>query len=297
MTAQPSDAAPRVLVALDGSPAAVTALPVARVVADQLGARVEILYIAPDHAPAGDLWERLQATVGPGEALQVRRHAGEPAPAILAIAEEPGIALLVLTTHGRAIEPGRPLGHVAEAVIANTTRPILLVRPEAAVATEPRPLRHLLLPLDGSPATARVLRPAMDLARQLGARIDILYVAGPYQAPSAEQGSIGAPRYLDQPHHEWPRWATEVRERLGEVLAHCPSDVELRVFLASGESGPEIARFAETRHHDAIVLARRSRLEPGRAVTLRTVLDWTPCPILLVGAPPAEVAGNGGRDR
>jgi nucleotide-binding universal stress UspA family protein len=32
------------------------------------------------------------------------------------------------------------------------------------------------------------------------------------------------------------------------------------------------------------VLARRSRLETGRGRVLRTVLDQTPCPVLIVGA-------------
>jgi hypothetical protein len=55
--------------------------------------------------------------------------------------------------------------------------------------------------------------------------------------------------------------------------------------LSRGPIGPEIARFALEHQYEAIILVRRSHLEPGRARVLRAVLDLTSCPILLVGAP------------
>jgi len=39
--------------------------------------------------------------------------------------------LVVLTTHGQIIEPGRSLGRVARQVIAGARQPLLLIRPEA----------------------------------------------------------------------------------------------------------------------------------------------------------------------
>ncbi|MCC7104267.1 MAG: universal stress protein [Chloroflexi bacterium] len=277
---------PKVLVALDGSPAGATALPLARVVARQLAAEVEILHVASDLVPEADLWRRLHADLGPGEVVQVRSHGGQPAAAILHAAAAPGVALVVLTTHGRTVEPGRTLGRVARAVIAGTQRPLLLVRPEAA--SEPRvpsPLGRLLLPVDGTPGTAAALRPATDLAGRLGASIDLLYVASSEQAAPWETGSIGAPRYVDQAHHEWPRWADEVVDRLYACIDDRPAGVSIRMYLAQGEIGAEITRFAAEHQDDAIVLVRRSRLEPGRARVLQAVLHQMPCPALLVEGP------------
>jgi nucleotide-binding universal stress UspA family protein len=173
---------------------------------------------------------------------------------------------------------------VAEQVIVGATRPILLIRPEATpVAIRlGAALRRLVLPLDGTPTTAALLAPATALASRLGASVDLLYVASS-AAPPDEPGSIGAPQYIDQPQHEWPQWAHEVISRLAEACAQCPPDVPLRTFLAQGDAGAAIARFAAEHTSDAVVLARRSRLEPGRAAVLRTVLDQTPCPVLLVG--------------
>jgi nucleotide-binding universal stress UspA family protein len=282
----PADPPPAVvLVALDGSPAAAIALPLARLVAAQLGASVEVLHVATDRPPDADLWRRLHDGLADRETVQVRTHVGEPAAGILAAAGDPRVALLVLATHGRLVESGRHLGRVAEAVIAATARPILLVRPEAAAAHGARELRRLLFPVDGTPTTAAALQPATEFACRLGASIDLLYVAAPEQPGPAEPGSIGAPRYVDQPQHEWPEWAREVIDRLCACLANCPPGVPVRMSLAQGEVGAEIARFAAEHASDAIVLVRRSQLEPGHGNVLRAVFDRTPCPVLLVSGP------------
>ncbi len=276
----------KVLVALDGSEAAATALPLARVVAAQLGASVEILHVASAEAPTTDLWRRLHLDLASSEGVQVRSHVGEPAPAILRAAAQPDVALLALTTHGRLLDRRRHLGRVAEAVVAHAARPILLVRPEAAPRPgAERPLTHLLLPLDGTPTTAAALGPATDLAGRLRAAIDVLYVASPVAARPGEPGTLSAPGYVDQPHHEWPEWAREVMDRLCTCLAHVPAGVPVRVYLARGEIEEQIATFARAHDERAIVLVRRSHLELGHARVLRAVLDRTPCPVLLVGSP------------
>jgi nucleotide-binding universal stress UspA family protein len=305
-----------VLVALDGSPAAAMALPTALAVAAQLGADCEVLHIVSDTGGAASLgrpfaqeFEALtgvklwpselessvqiwQAFALRGNALmkalahiEVRLDVGDAAAGILGASVDPLVSLVVLTTHGHLIEAGRSLGRVAEQVIARVTRPILLIRPEATpVAIRPgAALRRLMLPLDGTPTTAALLAPATALASRLGASVDLLYVASSGVPPPDEPGSIGAPQYVDQPQHEWPQWAHEVISRLGEACAQCPPDVPLRTFLAQGDAGEAIARFAAEHACDAVALARRSRLEPGRAAVLRAVLDQTPCPVLLVG--------------
>jgi nucleotide-binding universal stress UspA family protein len=270
-----------VLVALDGSPAAATALPVGRSLARQLDAALRVLHIAP---PAGG--STLPDLRVEDAELQV--EFGEAAERILANAADPCVAAVVLTTHGRELESAGRLGHVAEAVIARTEQPVLLVRPETVTGWEQGspPLRRLLLPLDGTPTTAFLLRPATQLCAQLGATMDVLYVAS---AVLPEPGSIGAPHYVDQPQYEWPQWADEILGRLVGYCAACPPDVSVRAYLAAGDAGREIVRFASEHHSDAIIVARRSHLEPGRAATLRAILRGAPCPILLVGSSGDEV--------
>jgi nucleotide-binding universal stress UspA family protein len=255
-----------VLVAWDRSMAAATALPLAEAVAAQLGCRMDLLNVTAD-----------AAGVPHDEGL---------ARALLEAASDQDVTLLVLTTHGRAIEEGRGLGRVARAVASSTTRPVLIVRPELATRAGYRPegLRHLLLPLDGTPTTAAALAPTTELAAQLGATIDLLHVVDPAARDDAEPGSLGAPVYLDQPHHEWPAWAAEMLDRLVRSLGRLPERIPVRVYLAAGAVDAEIMRFAEDHEADAIVLVRRSALGGDRARTLQAVLEQAPCAVLLVGS-------------
>jgi nucleotide-binding universal stress UspA family protein len=211
---------------------------------------------------------------------------GDPIARIIECTAEPGVDLVILTAHGRTSVPPGYLGHVAAGVAAQTRDPILLVRPEAALIHGlPSELRRLLFPLDGTPTTARAVAPLTRLAAQLGASVDLLYVAEPSAHAPAERGSVAGPPYEDQPQHEWPEWAEEWAERLGRICAECPPSVPLRVVSAVGEPAREIVRVSREGRYDAIALARRSHLEPGRASVLRGVLADATCPILLVGWP------------
>jgi nucleotide-binding universal stress UspA family protein len=283
---------PRILVALDGSAAAKTALPVARAAANQLHAHLTILHIAPTRLPA-EVW-RQRLGLGPEDLTDadVHLHQGDPAAGILLMMDDPRVLLTVLTTHGRNIEPNRHLGRVAESVIAATRGTMLIVRPEAVDPLAPpvSRLQSLLFPLDGTPTTVRGIQPAADLASKLQASVDLLYVASPTQQRPTEVGSIGLPWYVDQPQHEWPEWVSDAVERLA-ASAECPKDVPVRAFLAYGSIEEEILRFAVTHQEDVIVLVRRSQMEPGRARVLRAVLDKTPCPVLFTGLPRIETRG------
>jgi nucleotide-binding universal stress UspA family protein len=277
-----------VLLALDGSPAAATAAPAARLLASQLDAILRVLHVAPDDAPADVLRERLQLERCHLEGCDVHIHRGSPAPGILEMVDDPATVMTVLTTHGRAIEPGRHLGTVAEAVVAGTARPILLIRPEvAAEATAALRLRRLLLPLDGTPATLHALGAVAELACRLDASFDLLFVSPPNGAATTAAvapGTIGVPRYLDQLQHELAAWGQEVVERLGASCGRHPLGMPVYVFVARGTIEDEIVRFAEEHREDVVVLVRCSKLEPGRARVLRAVLEHTPCPVLLTGA-------------
>lgn len=269
---------PVVLVALDGSPAAAAAISIGRAVTAQLGGALEFLHVTPDPISEAELRTRL--ALGDEDLRDARLclEIGEPAEGILRRTADSRVAIVVLTTHGREIEHGHRIGRVAAAVIANTEQPILLVRPEAAPLPDdhPKGLQRLLLPLDGTPTTAIALRPATQLCSQLHASVDLLYVAGGEQPAPDDPGSIGAPRYLDQPQHEWPQWADEVLDRLLSCCAECPPDVPARAYLTQGEAGDEIVRFAAEHRYDAIVLARNSHLEPGRPP--RCARSWSARP-------------------
>lgn len=280
-----------VLLALDGSAAAATAAPAARLVAARLHATLRVLHVAPDDEPEDELRRRLHLVRHKLDDCDLHLQHGPPAAGILRAVDDPSTVVAVLTTHGRVVEPGRHLGRVTEAVVAGTMRPILLIRPEAAAAaTEALALRRLLLPLDGTPTTLRALGSVAKLACLLDASFDLLFVSPPgtttKSPPADEPGTLGLPRYADQPQHEWPAWGREVVERLGAACERHPLGLPTRVFVAQGTIEDEIVRFAAEQRADVVALVRRSGLEPGRARVLRAVLERTPCPVLLTGAAP-----------
>lgn len=276
-----------VLVALDGSREATRALPVARAVAAQLGASVEALHVAAAPVGGEDLRAALRLDQPGTEGIPVRVRTGEPAGAILRELTQPEVELLVMTTRA-AGDPDREFGSIARQVAIATQRPVLGFPPEVGAdpSTTARPLRRLLVPLDGTRTTASALSPVVPLARRLGAAVDIVYIAAPHTPPSGEPGSMAGPRYVDQPHHEWSTWADELKQRLCFECAGFSQGMDIGVHLREGEPGAEIVRFAREGRYDAIVLVRRSRLEPDRARTLRKVVRESPCPILVIGGPP-----------
>jgi len=297
----------RVLIALDGSPAALIALPVARILASQLGAELELLHvIGPEQRalPADSVRKRLHLESGSLAAISLNLRHDEAAAGIVHAGEDPTTAMVVLTTHGGKSMPGQEtegrLGHVAEAVLARATHPVCIIRPEAELArwgadqtpaggASVPPLRRLLAPMDGSPLTARAVRALLPYTQQCEAELDLLFVVAAGRAGPNEPGSTGVPAYMDHAVHAWPAWARDV---LAWVEAHGAADsppmaasaASMRVFVAPeamGDIGAAIVREARARRADALALVRSSHLEPGHGGVLRVVLAQTHCPVLV----------------
>lgn len=277
---------PRLVVAWDGSQLASLTFPLAAVLGSQLGAQVDVLHVLEQGETAEGVHEAfgtLRGGLGNGGHLHVER--GDVVEAIVEAAADPSVPFVILATHVESIRGGRHLGSIAEGVIDSTVSPILLVRPEASLA--PREIKRLLLPLDGTPRTAVALQPAIQLAGQMGASLDVLYVGSAAGTQPTERGSIRVPQYVDQPQHAWPEWGDEVIERLVQGCARCPADMAVRLWLGSGDIGAEIERFAREHSSDAVVLVRRSGLKTDRGLVIRSVLAQTPCPAIIVGGPAA----------
>ena len=276
-----------VIVALDGSREAARAVPLARAVAAQLGASLAAVHVAAPGMDEG----AARASAGldaPGlEDVTLRARTGDVAQAILDEIARPDVVLAVMTTVA-AGDPERALGGIAMTVLTNTTRPVIVLRPECGCdpADTATPLTHLLVPLDGTRETAWALRPAAPLALELGAALDVLYIATLGDGRPAQPDAVIGARYVDQSHHEWRTWSGEMQQRLLFECAGVSPSLEVSVFVQAGEPGREIVRFAQEHRDDAIVLVRQSKLEAGRAETLRHVLREASCPLLVVGGAP-----------
>ena len=270
------------LVPLDGTAAATAALPVAETLAQRTGALLRLIHISDvgDKAlPARQLREQLGASPAHVRQGVLDRLTGPPAAALLEAAQTSSHPMIVMCNHSAQLAPEAYLGHTAAEVIATAACPIVLVRPERG--SMPWKLDRILVPYDGTPATASALRPAIDLANRVSAALVVLHIAVSSPPSGAgEEGTFAAPRYMDQPHHEWSAWAREFLARLC-YLTGLESIASPWLQVARGEPGEEIERFAAEQGMDLIVVGWHGQLAAGHADVLKHLLLTAPCPVLL----------------
>jgi nucleotide-binding universal stress UspA family protein len=201
----------RLLVPLDGTPFAESALPLARSIARRADAELVLVHAYEPPAAVGE-WPG--AAFGDPQTLhEIRRAAqdylddvvartgagrgvlldGAPATAIHDAALEMDADLVVMASHGRGGVARFVFGSTAESVVREGGVPVLVVPrseaqlhdeaaadPGARVDTREAPLpRHLLIALDGSPEAETILAPAFALARLLGSEVTLVTVRDP----------------------------------------------------------------------------------------------------------------------
>ncbi|AXG10681.1 universal stress protein [Haloplanus rubicundus] len=115
-----------ILIATDGSDGAERASAHAVAIAAASGARLHVLTVGDDDAPARSLAARAREA---GVDATVAVRTGRPHEAILDYADEAGVDLVTLGSHGRTGVERVLLGSVAERVLRAATTPVLVVGP------------------------------------------------------------------------------------------------------------------------------------------------------------------------
>jgi nucleotide-binding universal stress UspA family protein len=202
----------RILVPLDGSPAAEVALAFVDMIP---GRQVTLLQVVPDSGvpmyggtSAGEVWRTTQETEANAYLSQVgaplRRQDHELAtvtafgdPADWIIAHGGDADLIVMTTHGRGAGGRALFGSVADRVARQAPTPTLLVRADqgraAAIVT------RILVPLDGSDMAREALPLAAALARELGVPVHLVRVIDDdVVRASVVAGAIAAQAYAQK---------------------------------------------------------------------------------------------------
>lgn len=110
--------------------------------------------------------------------VQVALLDGQIAQQIATYAESIGADAILMTTHGYAGMSRLRLGSVTDALIRQTTLPLILLHPghHTSVPAEVTSFHHVFVPLDGSLLAESILEPATDLARAHGARLTLFNV-------------------------------------------------------------------------------------------------------------------------
>ena len=182
------------LVPLDGSRLAESALPAAAALAGRFKATVTLLHVIEKNAPeqvhgethlrtaeqALEYLNEVSVRAFP-KGVNVRCHVHEApvrkmAKAIVAHEEEFHHDLIVMCTHGRGNTSRLMGGSVAQKVIGRGTKPVLILHPSPAAMPAPFICRSILMPLDDNPEHDRALAAARSISSAFGAALHLLMV-------------------------------------------------------------------------------------------------------------------------
>lgn len=295
------------LVPLDGSRLAESALPAVLTLAKRLGARITLLHVVERAAPAtvhGDrhLTAREEAASylagvvswlaerGVGAEVRVEPDGGDVAERIASRAAEDGADLVVLCTHGRGGLRGLVFGRVAQQVLQRGHVPVLLVQPTPAGREQPFTCRRILVPLDGSTTAEAALPAASSLAAACGAELLLAMVVPTVESVSGERAA--AARLM-------PTAAAAVLDaEAAEAVAYLQSVASMPIAVGTagrpataverGEPVRTLLDLASRREIDLIVMATHGRSGVGAvwagSVAARIVAHSTR-PVLLVRIP------------
>lgn len=244
----------KILVPLDGSPFAEAALPLARSLVNSGDGELHLTTVVaplPAVRPGSgeaegpvkgwfeeersrgtrylkQVVERLEKE-GVSAPLHTRVLTGPVVPSLQDRVAKIGADLVVMTTHGRGRLAQMWLGSVADGLTRSAPCPILLWRPEEEDVIPSVEVNRILVPLDGSDASASVVPHARELAQRMDARVYLLSVVD----HGIHLGSTYVP-HAAQEEEEREQALEALRAHLEKVAAEFRSDgiqVDTRVQL------------------------------------------------------------------
>jgi nucleotide-binding universal stress UspA family protein len=266
-----------IVLPLDGSTASRRAIPIGRYLAQLYRAPLHVLYAAEHRFSPREAIERLGLSNADLQGVILDQHRGDPCEAILASARGLDRAVIVMCTNtGHHVGPDC-FGSVTEGVLVGTPDRIVLV---AERDEQPWKIHRVLLAHDGTPRSDMATAPAAEVAQRAGATVQAIHVATRGEEYSDEPGSMPAPRYIDQPQHEWPNWANQFMNRM-LALGAPPSSVSFKLVVTGGQAGSEVAQVSRERQADLVVMAWHGRWDAPQSAT-KVVVRSAGCPVLLV---------------
>jgi nucleotide-binding universal stress UspA family protein len=130
------------------------------------------------------------------------------------------------------------------------------------------------------PSSAEPARVAAGLARQMGSRIIVLYVATELQALTVGAAEAG----LD-PAAERDRIDRRINNELREFIDAHLRDLPFDVRIVEGDVAEEVAAVAREVDAAYVVVGTRGRGQLARLIlgdTTQSILQRTPCPVIVV---------------
>ena len=297
------------LLPTDFSACADEALAYAAELADRFGATLHLLHVVDEMDPdwfgtadaeerAGALRDEMEGTAkarlrdltardtgASVETTVALRSSVDVDQAIVDYAEEEGINLLVMGTHGRRGLDRLVLGSVTETVLRQAPCPVLTVRQGAVpVASGTPAFQNVLAPIDFSEASHDAVTMADGVAEAYRARLHLLFVAAERTVPTfSDTGLPGLSVVKMDP--EIVENAEAALRQLGERLGgRAP---ESAYHVREGRVAATIVEVAQAEAMDLVVMATQGRQGVDRfwvGSTTERVVRRAPCPVLTMRA-------------
>lgn len=209
---------------------------------------------------------RVKSSVRVGSAIGV----------ILDAVEKEHATMIAMATHGASGLKRILLGSVAEAVLRKSPVPVFVVRPfwtteqEMPADLESRPVRNILLPVDGSDLAELAVAPSLEVADLFECRVLLLRVVEPRKNADESHEIEEARHHLQGIGREF--------ERKG---------VQTHTMVEKGDPVQEILKTLRFHQADLVVMTTHGRSGLSRLVTgsvTEQVLRRATVPLLVVRA-------------
>lgn len=204
------------------------------------------------------------------------------APAILNYAEEENIDLIALGTAGRRGPSRIVLGSVAEEVVRRAPQPVLTVRGSSSDTglPPPRPVDHILVPVDFSDYAREALLYAREWATLYDAEIEVLHVVEEDLHPAFYVGGVSSIYDVE------PDLEEKVQEALQDFVTDTIGSVAgVNTHMRTGSASSTIVEFAAENDVDLVSLSTHGRTGLKRFLlgsVAEKVVRHVDCPVLTV---------------
>lgn len=241
-----------VIVCLDGSSLAEKILPLARAIVAANGGRLTLLRVVEDVAELAAEEDYLRDCARQYSAQLSLLVATDAAAAIAAHLATRSHAMAALTTHGRTAWSEAILGSVALRVIREAKRPVLIFCPIDRAVEAPKKIDNIVVALDGSGLSEKIIPYAAEAARSLAAGLVLVQVlpAQPASPPNQEKGDVNEAAYL---HSK----ATAIKKRY---------DLTAQWEVLHGDIADAICQYVRTTPNTLLAMTTHARAGLERAI-------------------------------
>ena len=266
----------QILVPLDGSKLAESALPAAGTLAKVLKARINLLHVIEQDAPkeihrdrhlsdSAEAVKYLEEIAGLNFEKKIKLdwhvHTASVTDVARSITEhstsESQADLIILTSHGNSGMHDLFMGNIAQQVVSMGGSPVLLIKP--SIPPDKFIVERILVPLDDKSIHDQAIPTAETLAKAFHAHLELLCVIPTLKTLSGEQAASG--NFMPATTAAFLDIVEETTREHFQVHLDTLTKIGLSASatIARGDPAPMIAKTGDSIHADLIILGTHGR--------------------------------------